>query len=165
MKLAPYRVGRHFSDSEGQASSIDKYRLSSWAMCLDKAIEALLVSLSLTLHCNRPGRAITLESDVQEFLESRFFADAAGELATDVEFRFPDHSVFCDIRNRSLSFPDISSADLVLYFESPQQAKGLLSGSLDPITAFMESRLRANGHLIRVFQLFAAFSRGDANSV
>ena len=165
MKLAPYRVDRHFSDSEGQASSIDKYRLSSRAMFLDKAITALLVSLSRTLHCNRPSRAITIESEVQEFLEGRFFADAARELATDVEFRFPDHSVFCDIRNRSLSFPDISSADLVLYFESPQQARGLLSGTLDPITAFMESRLRANGHLIRVFQLFAAFRRGDANSV
>ena len=165
MKLAPYRVDRHFSDSEGQASSIDKYRLSSRAMFLDKAIAALLVSLSRTLHCNRPSKAITIESDVQEFLESRFFADAARELATGVEFRFPDHSVFCDIRNRSLSFPDISSADLVLYFESPQQARGLLSGTLDPITAFMESKLRSNGHLIRVFQLFAAFRRGDANSV
>ena len=165
MKLAPYRIDRHFSDSEGQASSIDKYCLSSWAMCLDKTIAALLVSWSQTLRCNRPGRVITLESDVQEFLESRFFADAATDLATDVEFRFPDHSVFCDIRNRSLSFPNISSADLVLYFDSPQQAKGLLSGSLDPITAFMESRLRANGHLIRVFQVFAAFGRSDANSV
>ena len=134
-------------------------------MFLDKAVPALLISLSRTLQCNRSGRAITLESDVQEFLESRFSADAAGELATDVEFRFPDHSVFCDIRSRSLSFPDISSADLVLYFESPQQARGLLSGALDPITAFMESRLRANGHLIRVFQLFAAFSPGDTNSV
>ena len=132
-------------------------------MCLDKAIAALLVSLSLTLHCNRLGRAITLGSDVQGFLESHFFGDAAGKLTTDVEFRFPDHSVFCDIRNRSLSFPDISSADLVLYFESPQQARALLSGSLDPITAFIESRLRANGHLIRVFQLFAAFRHGDAD--
>ena len=132
-------------------------------MCLDKPIDALLVSLPLTKHCNGPGRAINLESDVQEFLESRFFADAAGELATDVEFRFPDHSVFCDIRSRSLSFPDISSADLVLYFESPQQARAMLSGSLDPITAFMESRLRANGHLVRVFQLFAAFRRRDAD--
>ena len=164
MKLAPYRVDRHFSDSEGQASSIDKYRLSSRAMFLDKAIAALLVSLR-TLHSNRLSRAVTIESDVQEFLEGRFFADAARELATEVEFRFPDHSVFCDIRNRSLSFPDISSADLVLYFDSPQQARGLLSGTLDPITAFMESRLRANGHLIRVFQLFAAFRRDDANSV
>ena len=132
-------------------------------MCLDKAIAALLVSLSLTLHCNRLGRAITLGSDVQGFLESHFFGDAAGKLTTDVEFRFPDHSVFCDIRSRSLSFPDISSADLVLYFESPQQARALLSGSLDPITAFIESRLRANGHLIRVFQLFAAFRHGDAD--
>ena len=134
-------------------------------MFLDKAVAALLVSLSRTLQCNRSGRAITLESDVQEFLESRFSADAAGELATDVEFRFPDHSVFCNIRNRSLSFPDISSADLVLYFESPQQARGLLSGTFDPIAAFMENRLRANGHLIRVFQLFAAFSCGNTNSV
>ena len=133
-------------------------------MFLDKTIATLLVSLSRTLHCNRSSRAITLESDVQEFLESRFSNDAAGELATDVEFRFPDHSVFCDIRNRSLSFPDISSAELVLYFESPQQARGLLSGTLDPITAFMESRLRANGHLIRVFQLLAAFRCGDTNS-
>ena len=133
-------------------------------MIIDKAIATLLSFLSRTLHCNRSSRAITLESDVQEFLESRFFNDAAGELATDVEFRFPDHSVFCDIRNRSLSFPNISSAELVLYFESPQQARGLLSGTLDPITAFMESRLRANGHLIRVFQLFAIFSRDDTNS-
>ena len=165
MKLAPYRVDRHFSDSEGQASSIDKYRLSSRAMILDKAIATLLVSLSRILHSNRLNRAITIESDVQEFLEGRFFADAARELATEVEFRFPDHSVFCDIRNRSLSFPDISSADLVLYFESPQQARGLLAGTFDPIAAFMENRLRANGHLIRVFQLFAAFRRDDANSV
>ena len=135
------------------------------AMFLDKAIAALLFSLSRTLNCNRTSRAITLESDVQEFLEGRFFADAARDLATEVEFRFPDHSVFCDIRNRRLSFPDISSADLVLYFASPQQARGLLSGTLDPITAFMESRLRANGHLIRVFQLLAAFRCGDTNSV
>ena len=96
---------------------------------------------------------------MREFLEHNFSATNAGNLATDIEFRFPDHSLFCEIRNNQLSFPDIFAADLVLYFESPQQACGLLSGTQDPIAAFMQSRLRANGHLIRVFQLLAAFAQ------
>ena len=96
---------------------------------------------------------------MREFLENGFSATAAGDLATDVEIRFPEHSLFCDIRNNQLSFPDITAADLVLYFQSPEQACGLLSGAQDPIAAFMENRLRANGHLIRVFQFFAAFAQ------
>ena len=96
---------------------------------------------------------------MREFLEHNFSATNAGDLATDIEFRFPDHSLFCDIRNNRLSFPDLSAAALVLYLDSPEQACGLLSGTQDPIAAFMQSRLRTNGHLIRVFQLFAAFAQ------
>ena len=107
---------------------------------------------------NRSHCRSTQGHKVREFLENSFSATAAGDLATDIELRFPEHSLFCDIRNNQLSFPDITAADLVLYFQSPEQACGLLSGTQDPIAAFMESRLRANGHLIRVFQFFAAFA-------
>jgi hypothetical protein len=135
-------------------------------MCLDKAIEALLVSLSLTLHCNRPGRAITLESDVQEFLESRFFADAgwrAREQTSNFDFQITAY--FAISATEALASRTYQAQILCSTSSLPNKLRVCFQGSLDPITAFMESRLRANGHLIRVFQLFAAFSRGDANSV
>ena len=128
---------------------------------LDKSDAALLASAPLIKKNKPAGIAETLRdtNKVREFLENAFSAAASGDLATDIEMRFPEHSLFCDIRNNQLSFPDITAADLVLYFQSPEQACGLLSGAQDPIAAFMENRLRANGHLIRVFQFFAAFAQ------
>lgn len=157
----PYRRGRHFSDWERWASSIDKCRSTPTRRALDKSVEALLASAPLIKKNKTAGIAETLRDRhrVREFLENGFCATAAGNLATDIEMRFPEHSLFCDIRNNQLSFPDITAADLVLYFQSPEQACELLSGTQDPIAAFMENRLRANGHLIRVFQFFAAFAQ------
>ena len=127
-----------------------------------RQIRCGFVSFCPPIKKNKPaGIAETLRdtNKVREFLENAFSAAASGDLATDIEMRFPEHSLFCDIRNNQLSFPDITAADLVLYFQSPEQACGLLSGTQDPIAAFMERRLRANGHLTRVFQFFAAFAQ------
>lgn len=95
---------------------------------------------------------------MQSFLQDSFSTDAAADLATDIELRFPDQSLFCDIRNGQLSFPPIEQAELVLYFESQEQAKRLFSGDEDMVEAFMHGQIRSNGHLIWVFKTFAAFS-------
>jgi putative sterol carrier protein len=97
---------------------------------------------------------------MQSFLQDSFAPEAAADLETDIELRFPDTSTFCDVRGGVLSFPQITNAELVLYFESQDQAKRLFRGQEDVVEAFMHGHIRSNGHLIWVFKTFAAFSKG-----
>lgn len=99
------------------------------------------------------------ETLVRDFLLENFLDTAAAALETDIELRFPNESVFIDIRNSALTFPDIEEAELVLYFESPEQAQRLFAGQENLVAAFMRGHIRSNGHLIWVFQTFAAFSK------
>lgn len=96
---------------------------------------------------------------MQSFLQDSFAPEAATDLETDIELRFPGSSTFCDIRNGALSFPDTADAELVLYFESESQARRLFSGQEDVVEAFMRGQIRSNAHLIWVFKTFAAFSK------
>ena len=64
---------------------------------------------------------------MRDFLLDNFLDSAATELEMDVELRFPNESVFFDIRNGTLTFPDIKEAELILYFESSAQAQRFLS--------------------------------------
>ncbi len=96
---------------------------------------------------------------MQSFLQQNFAPEAAADLATDIELRFPDGSTFCDIRSGVLSFPQITNAELVLYFESQAQAQRLFRGQEDVMEAFLQGHIRSNGHLIWVFKTFAAFSK------
>jgi hypothetical protein len=102
------------------------------------------------------------ETSVRDFLLENFLDTAAAALETDIELRFPNESVFIDIRNGNLTFPDIEEAELVLYFDSPEQAQRLFAGQEDLVAAFMRGHIRSNGHLIWVFQTFAAFSKHAA---
>ena len=102
------------------------------------------------------------ETSVHDFLLENFLDTAAATLETDIELRFPNESVFIDIRDGTLTFPDIEEAELVLYFDSPEQAQRLFAGQEDLVEAFMRGHIRSNGHLIWVFQAFAAFSKHAA---
>lgn len=93
------------------------------------------------------------------FLRESFSPTRAGDLETDIELRFPTHSAFCSIRNGELLFPQINEAALVIYFDSAEHAQRLFSGIDNVVEAFMNGQLRSNGHLIWVFQTFAAFSK------
>jgi putative sterol carrier protein len=101
---------------------------------------------------------------MQSFLKESFAAEAAADLETDIELRFPNDSLFFDIRNGTLTFPEIATAELILYFESQDQAKRLFSGEEDMVAAFMQGQIRSNGHLIWVFKTFAAFSKNRQTS-
>ena len=96
---------------------------------------------------------------MQSFLQESFAPDAAADLETDIELRFPNDSLFFDVRGGALTFPQITTAELILYFESRDQAKRLFSGEEDMVEAFMQGQIRSNGHLIWVFKTFAAFSK------
>ncbi len=98
---------------------------------------------------------------MRSFLQDNFAPEAAADLETDIELRFPDNSVFCDVRGGVLSFPQIAEAELVLYFDSQDQAQRLFSGEDDVVEAFMHGQIRSNGHLIWVFKTFAAFSKNQ----
>ena len=104
------------------------------------------------------------EAFVRDFLLDNFLDSAAAALEMVIELRFPDERVFLEICNGTLTFPDIDEAELVLYFESPEQAQRLLAGREDLVTAFMRGQIRSNGHLIWVFQTFAAFGRHAART-
>ena len=104
------------------------------------------------------------ETLVRDFLLDNFLDSAASALEMVVELRFPNERVFIEICDGTLTFPDIDEAELVLYFESPEQAQRLLAGREDLVTAFMRGQLRSNGHLIWVFQTFAAFGRHAART-
>ena len=49
---------------------------------------------------------------MRSFLQDNFAPEAAADLETDIELRFPDNSVFCDVRGGVLSFPQIAEAEL-----------------------------------------------------
>ena len=104
------------------------------------------------------------EALVRDFLLDNFLDSAAAELEMDVELRFPNESVFIDIRNGTLTFPDIKEAELILYFESSAQAQRLFAGREDMVAAFMRGQIRSNGHLIWVLQTFAAFGKHAASA-
>ena len=104
------------------------------------------------------------EALVRDFLLDNFLDSAATELEMDVELRFPNESVFFDIRNGTLTFPDVKEAELILYFESSAQAQRLFAGREDMVTAFMRGQICSNGHLIWVFQMFAAFGKHAASA-
>ena len=48
----------------------------------------------------------------------------------------------------------------MIYFTDEQQAHGIITGSINPIEAFMAGDFRSNGYIVWVFQTLAAFS-GD----
>ena len=95
---------------------------------------------------------------MRTLLQDSFSPDNATDLDTDIELRFPDHSVLFSVRDQILQFTEKGDADLVLYFESSEQAERLFRGEEDIAAAFMRGQLRSNGHLTRVFLTFAAFS-------
>ena len=103
------------------------------------------------------------ETLVRDFLLDNFLDTAAAALETDIELRFPGESTFIDIRDCTLTFPNISNAELVLYFDSKEQAQRLFSGQEELFAAFMRGQVRSNGHIIWVFQAFAAFGKHAAS--
>lgn len=100
---------------------------------------------------------------MRDFLLENFLDTAAAALETDIELRFPSESTFIDIRDSTLTVPNITEAELILYFDSQEQAQRLFSGQEDLVTAFMRGQVRSNGHLIWVFQAFAAFGKQAAS--
>ena len=61
-------------------------------------------------------------------------------------------------RDGAISFAKDDDPELIIYFRDIEDARGLISGKRDPVSAFMHGNLRANGHLIWVFQTMAALS-------
>jgi len=56
------------------------------------------------------------------------------------------------------SLPDAPvPADITLYFHTAAEALGLLRGTANPVTAFMDGRFRSDGYLIWVFTVLAMF--------
>ncbi|MEZ5597158.1 MAG: SCP2 sterol-binding domain-containing protein [Pseudomonadales bacterium] len=51
-------------------------------------------------------------------------------------------------------------ADVTLYFHSADEALQLLTGSANPIAAFMEGAFRSDGYLLWIFAVLAMFRAG-----
>ena len=94
---------------------------------------------------------------MRDFLLDNFLDTAAAALETDIELRFPGKHVHRHPRLHPY-LPNISDAELVLYFDSKEQAQRLFSGQEDLVAAFMRGQVRSNGHIIWVFQAFAALA-------
>lgn len=102
---------------------------------------------------NKNGRNI-----MRSFLENQFCSEKSGELDARVRMQWADGQICFQIQGGAISFADDSDPELTIYFKDSEDAKGLISGKRDPVHAFMNGNLRANGHLIWVFQTMAALS-------
>ena len=63
--------------------------------------------------------------------------------------------------DEGVRFDAALEADATFVFDSPETALGILTGTLDPMRAFMDGAFRADGHLPLAFVLLGLF-RPDA---
>lgn len=109
---------------------------------------------------NKNGR-----NSMRSFLENQFCSEKSGELDARVNMQWADGQICFQIQDGRISFAEDSDPELTIYFKDSKDAMGLISGKKDPVHAFMHGNLRANGHLIWVFQTMAALSgKTDATS-
>ena len=60
----------------------------------------------------------------------------------------------------SVRFDTALEADVTFVFDNAATALGIVTGSEDPMNAFMDGRFRADGHLPLAFVLLALFRPG-----
>lgn len=108
-----------------------------------------------------PSEAVSREFLVRSFLQDHFSAPISAGLNTSIEMRFTDHSIFCRVTDGELTFPHLDQAELVLYIPSPELAQRLFSGEITMADAFLQGKLRSNGHLVQVFHVLAVFTRQE----
>lgn len=95
---------------------------------------------------------------MRSFLENQFCSEKSGELDARVRMQWADGQICFQIQDGAISFAKDNDPELTIYFKDSAEAMGLISGKVDPVNAFMQGNLRANGHLIWVFQTMAALS-------
>ena len=103
-----------------------------------------------------------------ELLRHRFNPALCGDLDATVEFNWPASACRFGIHHGEVTFYEDPSEspepELVIYFTDEQQAHGIITGSINPIEAFMAGDFRSNGYIVWVFQTLAAFSGGKSQS-
>lgn len=102
---------------------------------------------------NKSGRII-----MRSFLENQFCSEKSGELDARICMQWVDGQICFRIQGGTISFAHDCDPELTIYFKGSEDAMGLISGKRDPVHAFMNGNLRANGHLIWVFQTMTALS-------
>ena len=101
---------------------------------------------------------------MRSFLENQFCSEKSGDLDARVRMQWADGQICFQIRGGALSFDKDATPELIIYFRDIEDARGLISGKRDPVRAFMHGNLRANGHLVWVFQTMAALSGKTAKT-
>ncbi len=101
---------------------------------------------------------------MRSFLENQFSSEKSGELDARVRMQWADGQICFQIQNGAISFAKDDDPELIIYFKDSDDAMSLISGQRDPVSAFMHGNLRANGHLIWVFQTMAALSGKTAKT-
>ncbi len=95
-------------------------------------------------------------------LEAAFRPDAAVGLESVYQFRIGSEEPLhlriqagtLEVRAGRCPHPS-----LTMIFDDTDTALGLLEGTVEPMTAFLEGRLKSDGNLILALQLIAAFRR------
>ncbi len=99
---------------------------------------------------------------MRSFIESQFCSKKSKGLDARVRIEWNDGQICFQIQDEQISFADDANPELIIYFKDQDDVKSLILGEKDPMQAFMAGSLRANGHLIWVFQTMAALS-GNAD--
>ena len=94
---------------------------------------------------------------MQDFLAQRFNPNHNTGLDACIRVDWGDGGIQFAVRETQLDLKCSDRPEMTLYFESESLARQLLSGESDLISAFMQNKFRASGHLIWVFHTMTAF--------
>ncbi len=94
-------------------------------------------------------------------LKSAFHPPAAANIDATFALDVGQAHVTFRVHAGSLEFVETGAADATFYFDTPDQAMQLLTGSADVFEAFMDGQFRADGYLMWTFALLTMF-RGEA---
>jgi len=103
-------------------------------------------------------------AEITARLEAAFRPEAAAGLESVYQLRIgSEHALYLRIRSRTLEVHPgrCPHPSVTMIFDHMDTALGLLEGTVDPMTAFLEGRLQSDGNLILALQLIAAFRRSD----
>ncbi len=110
-------------------------------------------------HC-QVGRTLLVIDDIRARLDAAFQPEAARGVQLRYQLRFDrDDPFYLDIRDGVLAIHagECNDPTVTIFFDCHQTAVEVLTRRSDAVAAFMNGRLRSDGHLIQSLMLFARY--------
>jgi putative sterol carrier protein len=95
---------------------------------------------------------------MRNFFERQFNSEKSKGLDACIRIEWNNGHIVFLIRDEQIKFIQDDNPELIIYFIQKTDVLSLFRGESDPFDAFTQGKLRANGHLIWIFQTIFALS-------